>query len=79
MQAKHYQFWGSRWFPKATTLTQFKTKKDAISKLNDDICEAIQDEAELETELTDADTYLTELEEKKAILEDVITKASQPP
>ena len=40
---------------------------------------SIQDEAELETELTDADTYSTELEEKIAILEDFIMKASQPP
>ena len=66
----------SRRLAVATTLSQLKTKKDAISKLNDDISKGIQDEAELETELkSNADTYLTE---KIAILEDFITKASQP-
>ena len=63
-------FTDSRRLAIATTLAQFKTKKDAISKLSDDISEAIQDETELETELTDVDSYLTELEEKIAILEE---------
>ena len=69
----------SRRLATVTTLAQLKTKKDAIAKLNNDISEAIQNEDELETELTDGDIYLTELEEKIAILEEFITKASQPP
>ena len=58
---------------------QLKAKKDVISKLNDKISAAIKNEDELETELTDADFYLTELEEKIAIVEELIKKASQPP
>ncbi|XP_065918799.1 uncharacterized protein [Dysidea avara] len=66
----------SRRLAVATTLAQLKTKKDAISKLNDDISEAIQN---VETELTDADIYIAELEEKIAVLEEFIKKAYQPP
>ena len=63
----------------ATILAQLKVKKDVISELNDNISAAIKNEDELETELTDADFYLTELEEKIAIVEEFIKKASQPP
>jgi len=62
-----------------TTLAQLKTKKDAISKLNDDISESIQNKEELETELTDADMYMAELEEKIVIVEEFIKRASQHP
>ena len=43
-----------------------------------DICDSIQTEGELETELNDTDSYLTELEEKIAIVEEYVKKASQP-
>ena len=62
-----------------TILAQLKVKKDVISELNDNISVAIKNEDELETELTDADFHLTELEEKIAIVEEFIKKASQPP
>ena len=62
-----------------TTLAQLKVKKDVISELNDNISAAIKNEDELESELTDADLYLTELEEKIAIMAEFIMKASQPP
>ena len=39
----------------------------------------IQKKQELESELTDADSYLSELEEKIMIIEEFIRKASQPP
>lgn len=50
-----------------------------MSKLNDDISETIQSEEELETELTDADMYMAELEEKIVIIEEFIKKSSQHP
>ena len=62
-----------------TTLAQLKAMKDVISELNDNISAAIKNEDELETELTDADFYLTELEEKIAIVEEFIKRASQAP
>ena len=68
----------SRRLTTATTLTQLKAKKDTISKMNEDISETIKEEEELETELTDADTYVCELEEKLAIVEEFVKKASKP-
>jgi len=41
-----------------TVLSQLKTKKDLIKQMENGISKAIKDEGELETELTDADSYL---------------------
>jgi len=62
-----------------TTLTQLKTKKDLIKQMDNGISEATIDEEELETELTDANSYLSELEEKIAIVTEFVRKASQLP
>ena len=70
---------GSQRLAFPTTLTQLKSKLDTISKLSDDISETIQNEEELETELTDADMYMAELEEKTVIIEEFIKKAGQHP
>ena len=61
-----------------TTLRHLRTKRDLIIKLDSDICGSIQTEGDLETELNDTDSYLTELEEKIAIVEEYVKKASQP-
>ena len=53
-----------------TTFGHLKMKRDLIIKLDSDICDTIQTEEELETKLNDTDTYLTELEEKIAIVEE---------
>ena len=58
---------------------QLRTKKDLISQLDNGISETIKDEGELETELTDADSYLWELEEKIAVVAEFVREASQPP
>ena len=63
----------------STTLSRLNTKKDEINKLDSRISATIQHEEELETELTNADNYLSELEEKIAIIKEFIKKASQPP
>ena len=62
-----------------TALAQLRTKKDLISQLDRDISETIRDEGELEAELNDADSYLSELEEKIAVVAEFVRKASQPP
>ena len=62
-----------------TVLGQLKTKRDLIIKLDGDISDTIKSDEELETELNDADDYLMNLEEKIAILEEYVKKASQPP
>ena len=69
----------SRRLAVTTTLGHLKTKRDLIIRLDSDICDTIQTEEELETELNDTDTYLTELEERIAIVEEFVKKASQPP
>ena len=69
----------SRMLAFTTTLGHLRTKRDLIIKLDSDICDSIQTEGELETELNDTDSYLTELEEKIAIVEEYVKKASQPP
>ena len=69
----------SRRLAVTTTLGQLKTKRDLLIKLDSDICDTILTEEELETELTDTDIYLTELEEKIAVVEEYVKKASQPP
>ena len=62
-----------------TTIDQLKTKLKQIIVLDNAISEAIQDEGEFETEICDADTYQTGLEQQLALLNEFIKKASQPP
>ena len=69
----------SRRLAVTTTLGHLKTKRDLIIKLDSDICDTIQTKEELETELNDTDTYLAELEERIAIVEEFVKKASRPP
>ena len=69
----------SRMLAFTTMLGHLRTKRDLIIKLDSDICDSIQTEGELETELNDTDSYLTELEEKIAIVEEYVKKTSQPP
>lgn len=61
-----------------TTIDQLKTKLKKIIVLDNVISEAIQDEGELETEICDADTYQTGLEQQLALLNVFIKKASHP-
>ena len=53
----------SRKLAYATTLAQLQTEKELISQLNNGIS-TIEEEGELEAKLTDANLYLSELEEK---------------
>lgn len=69
----------SRSLAVTTTLGHLRMKRDLIIKLDSDICDTILTEEELETELNDTDSYLIELEEKIAIVEEYVKKASQPP
>ena len=62
-----------------TMLGHLRTKRVIIIKLDSDICDSIHTEGDLETELNDTDSYLTELEEKIAVVEEYVKKASQPP
>jgi len=52
----------------STTVAQLTTKMDQIKQLNEVIAASIQEEEELETEVCDADTYLTTLKERTAYL-----------
>lgn len=63
----------------STTVMQLTTKKNQIAQLDDTIVAAIQEEEELESEVCDADTYLTTLEEQIAFLEEFVKQANQPP
>ena len=53
----------------STTVTQLMAKKNQIAQLDDTIVAAIQQAEELESEVCDADTYLTTLEGHIAFLE----------
>ena len=63
----------------ATTATQLTAKRGQIEKLDDTIVAAIEEKTELETEICDADTYLTTLEVRITFLEEFVKRASQPP
>ena len=56
----------------STTVTQLTAKKNQISQLDDTIVTAIQHEEEIESEVCDASTYLTTLEEHIAFLEEFV-------
>ena len=61
----------------STTVTQLNANIDQIKRLDELIVSGIQTEEELETEVCDADTYLTTLEERIAYLATFIKRASQ--
>ena len=63
----------------STTVTQLTAKKNQIAQLDDTIVAAIQQAEELESEVCDADTYLTTLEGHIAFLEEFVKRAKQPP
>ena len=63
----------------STTVTQLTAKKGQIERLDDTIADAIQEEEELETEVCEADTYQTTLEEHIAFLEEFVKRAIRPP
>ena len=60
------------------TVTQLNAKIEQIKRLDELNVASIQTEEELETEVCDADTYLTTLEERIAYLAAFIKCASQP-
>ena len=63
----------------ATTVEQLRVKHEQIIKLDSTIAEMIQKEDELESEICDADTYQTNLEQQIAVLTEFTKKANQPP
>lgn len=62
-----------------TAITQLKAKWGQITELDSTIANTIQTEGELETEICDADTYQSTLDECVAVLTEFVRKASQPP
>jgi len=54
-------------------------KHEQIRKLDNSIADLIQMEEELESEICDADTYQTMLEQQTAVLTEFMKKANQPP
>ena len=63
----------------STTATQLMAKKNQITQLDDAIVATIEGAEELESEVCDADTYSTTLEERIAFLEEFVKRANQPP
>ena len=63
----------------STAIEQLRTKREQITELDDAISAAIQIEAELETEICDADTYQSTLSERIAFLAEFNRKANRPP
>ena len=62
-----------------TTVKQLRMKHEQIGELDNSIAERIQKEEELESEICDADTYQTTLEQQIAMLTEFMKKADQPP
>ena len=62
-----------------TTVEQLKTKLAHIAKLDEAIAKTIQGEEGLETEICDADTCQSNMEQQIALLEEFVKKASQLP
>ena len=54
-------------------------KLEQIIKFDNSIADLIQEEGELESEVCDADTYQTMLEQQVAILTEFMKRANQPP
>ena len=63
----------------STTVEQLKSKLAQIAKLDEAIAQTIQGEEELETEICDADTYQSNVEQQIALLVEFVKKASQLP
>ena len=68
----------SRWLLVSSAVTQLTTKRDQITELDGDIAAAIQNEIDLETEICDALTYHSTLEERIVFLTEFVRKAGQP-
>ena len=67
----------SRWLLVSTAITQLRTKRDQITELDGDIAATIQTEAELKTEICDALTYHSTLEEHIAFLTEFVRNHPQ--
>ena len=63
----------------STAIAQLKSKLEQIIELDGAIAKTIQEEGELETEILDADTYQTNLEQQIAVLVEFTKKANQLP
>ena len=63
----------------STIVEQLKSKLAQINELDEAIAKTIQEEEELETEICDADTYQSKLEQQIAFLIKFIKKASDSP
>ena len=63
----------------STAITQLEAKRGQITELDANIAAAIQTEDELETEICDALTYHSTLEERIAFLTEFVRKANRPP
>ena len=63
----------------ATTAEQLRAKREQIISLDSRIAEMIQDEDELESDMCDADTYQTTLEQQITMLKEFVRKADQLP
>ena len=63
----------------SSAVTQLTTKRDQITELDRDIATAIQNKTDLETEICDALTYHSTLEECIVFLTEFVRKAAQPP
>ncbi|XP_065916009.1 uncharacterized protein [Dysidea avara] len=62
-----------------TTLCQLKAKQGQLVELNNVIAEKIDDETELEEDISKADAYQFDLDERIAFLTEFLRKASQAP
>ena len=63
----------------ATTIEQLRMKLEQITKLDNSIADSIQVEDELESEICDADSYQTTLEQQITLLTQFMKNANQPP
>jgi len=63
----------------STTVKQLKSKLAQINELDEAIAKTIQEEEELETEICDADTYQSNMEQQIAFLIEFTKKASYSP
>ena len=63
----------------STTVEQLKSKLAQINELDEAIAKTTQEEEELETEICDADTYQSNMEQQIAFLIKFIKKANDSP
>ena len=82
MQTEHYKLRYCGWISEVGIyhiVWASQNKERPNIKLDSDICGKIKTKGELEADLNDTDSYLTELEQKIAIVEQYVKNASQPP